>query len=42
MSEDAPNPLKLFLGGLSYDSTEDSIKAYFIEKYGQVVRCPSA
>jgi len=27
---------KLFLGGLSYDSTEDSISSYFMEKYGQV------
>ena len=27
-------PLKLFLGGLSYDSNEQSVQEYF-EKYGQ-------
>ena len=27
-------PLKLFLGGLSYESTEQSVTQYF-EKYGQ-------
>jgi len=36
MSNDAdvPNPFKLFLGGLSFESTEDSINAYFTEKFG--------
>ena len=32
------NPGKVFLGGLSYESTEDSIKAHFEERYGQVLK----
>lgn len=27
---------KLFIGGLSFDTTDDSLRAYF-EKYGKVV-----
>eukprot|EP00965_Chrysotila_dentata_P239480 6203130-Pleurochrysis_carterae.AAC.3 len=34
MGDQAANPLKLFLGGLSYDSTEETIVNYFAEKYG--------
>ena len=32
------NPGKVFLGGLSYESTEDSIKEHFEERYGQVLK----
>ena len=28
---------KVFLGGLNYDSTEDSIKAHFEDNFGQVL-----
>ena len=36
MSEDDGNPNKVFLGGLNYDSSEDSIKAHFEDNFGQV------
>ena len=36
-SSDEPNPRKLFLGGLSYDTTEQSLSNYFVEKYGPSV-----
>ena len=35
MSDDH-NPGKVFLGGLAYDSTEDSLRRHFEEKFGQV------
>ena len=35
MVDDPSNPLKLFLGGLAYETTEDSIRQYF-EKFGPV------
>ena len=33
---DEINPGKVFLGGLAYDSTEDSLRRHFEEKFGQV------
>uniref|UniRef100_UPI00358F67F2 heterogeneous nuclear ribonucleoproteins A2/B1-like n=1 Tax=Myxine glutinosa TaxID=7769 RepID=UPI00358F67F2 len=38
MSGESEQIKKLFIGGLSFDTTEETLKKYF-EKWGQVMEC---